>query len=168
MLCWVPQLCPILCDPMDCSPPGTCVHGDSPGKNTRVGCHFLLQGLFPTQGSNPGLPHFRRILYHLSHQGSPRILEWLAYPFSKESSQTRNWTRSLALQADSLPAELLGKPGAPLSGVKFQFCQWLAMWSWQVSALTYKMGIIIGSTSQAIYENLMSLCKTLLCFVDIC
>ena len=41
--------------PMDCSPPGSSVHGDSPGKNTGVGCHALLQGIFPTQGSNPGL-----------------------------------------------------------------------------------------------------------------
>ena len=60
--------------PMDCSRPGSSVHGDSPGKNTRVGCHTLLQGTFPTQGSNPGLLHYRHILYHLSHQGSPRIL----------------------------------------------------------------------------------------------
>ena len=42
------------------------VHGDSPGKNTEVGCHALLQGHFPTQGSNPGLPHCRWILHHLS------------------------------------------------------------------------------------------------------
>jgi len=42
------------------------VHGDSPGKNTGVGCHALFQGIFPTQGSNPGLPHCRQILYHLS------------------------------------------------------------------------------------------------------
>ena len=46
---------------------------NSPGKNTRVGCHALLQGIFPTQGLNPGLPHCRRILYHLSHQGSLAI-----------------------------------------------------------------------------------------------
>ena len=46
---------------------------NSPGKNTGVGCHSVLQGIFPTQGSNPGLPHCRRILYHLSHQGS---LQW--------------------------------------------------------------------------------------------
>ena len=45
---------------------------DSPGKNTGVGCHSLLQGIFPTQGSNPGLLHCRHILYHLSHQGSPQ------------------------------------------------------------------------------------------------
>ena len=54
---------------------------DSPGKNTGVGCHFLLQGIFPNQGLNPGLLHCRWILYQLSHQGSPRILEWVAYPF---------------------------------------------------------------------------------------
>ena len=44
----VPQLCPTLCSPMDCSPPGSSVHGDSPGKNTGVGCHALLQGIFLT------------------------------------------------------------------------------------------------------------------------
>ena len=59
------------CDPVHCSPPGCSVHGDSPGKNTGVGCQALLQAIFPTQGSNPGLPHRRWILYHLSPQGSP-------------------------------------------------------------------------------------------------
>jgi len=61
---------------MDCSLPGSSVHWDSPGKDTRVGFHALLQGIFQPQGSNPGLPHCRQIIYHLSHQGSPRILEW--------------------------------------------------------------------------------------------
>ena len=56
-----------------CSLPGSSVHGDSPGKNTGVDCHALLQGIFPTQGSNPGLPHCRQILYCLSHQGNPYI-----------------------------------------------------------------------------------------------
>ena len=46
---------------------------DSPGKSTGVGCHFLLQGIFPTQGSNPDLPHCRQMLYHLSHQRSPPV-----------------------------------------------------------------------------------------------
>ena len=50
-------------------------------------------GIFPTQGSNPGLPHCRQILYCLSHLGSPWILEWVAYPFSKGSSWPRNWIR---------------------------------------------------------------------------
>ena len=67
----VTQSCPTLCDPMNCSPPGTSVHGDSPGKNTGMGCHALLQRIFLTQGLNPGLPHCRQILYCLSHQGSP-------------------------------------------------------------------------------------------------
>ena len=55
---------------MDRSPPGSSVHGDSPGKNTEMGCHALLQGILPTQGLNPGLLHCRWILYHISHQGS--------------------------------------------------------------------------------------------------
>ena len=78
-LCLVTQLCPILWGPMDCSLPGSSVLGDSPGKNIGVGFHALLQVIFPTQGSNPGLPNCRWIVYYLSHQGSPRILEWVAY-----------------------------------------------------------------------------------------
>ena len=88
----VSQSCPTLCDPRDCSRPGASAHGDSPGKNTGVGCHALLQGIFPTQGLNIGLLHWRWILYHLSHQGSPWILEWVAYPFARGSSWPRNWT----------------------------------------------------------------------------
>ena len=64
----VTQSCPTLCDPMDCSPPDSSVHGDSPGNNTRVSCHAHLQRIYPTQESNPGVPHCRWILYHLSHQ----------------------------------------------------------------------------------------------------
>ena len=80
---------------MDCSPPGSFVHGDYPSKNARVGCHALLQGIFPNQGSNPGLLYCRQILYRLCHQGSPRILEWVVYPFSRGSSQPRNQTQGL-------------------------------------------------------------------------
>ena len=94
---------------MDCSPPGISVHGDSLGKNIR-NCHALLHVIFPTQGSNPGLPQCRRILYHLSCQGSLRILEWVAYPFSRGSSYPGIEQGSPTLQADSLPAELPGKP----------------------------------------------------------
>ena len=64
------QSCPTLCDHMDCCPPGSSVHGDSPGKNTGVLCL--------TQGSNPGLRHYWRILNLLSHRGSPmRTREWI-------------------------------------------------------------------------------------------
>ena len=65
---------------------------NSPGQNTGVGSLPLLQGIFPIQGSNPGLPNCRQIVYQLSHQGSPTILEWVAYPFSSGSSHPRNWT----------------------------------------------------------------------------
>ena len=62
------QSCLTLCDPMDCSLPDSSVHGILQGKNTGVGCHALLQGIFTTQGLNPGLPHYRWILYHLNHR----------------------------------------------------------------------------------------------------
>ena len=64
------SVCLTLCDPMDCSLPGSSVHGIFLGNSTGVDCHFLLPGIFPTQGSNLGLPHCRQTLYHLSHQGS--------------------------------------------------------------------------------------------------
>ena len=81
----VAQSCLTLCDPMD-SP------RNSPGLNTEVGSLSFLQGIFPTQGSNPGLPHCRGILCQLSHKGSPRILEWVAYAFSGRSPWPRNRT----------------------------------------------------------------------------
>ena len=63
-----------------------------PGQNTEVGNLSLLQEIFPTQGSNPGLLHCRQILYQMSYKGTPKILEWVAYPFSTGSSRLRNWT----------------------------------------------------------------------------
>ena len=62
-LCSVAQSCLTLCDPMDGRHLGSPGHDDSPDKNTGVSCHFLLQGIFPTHGSNPGIPHCRQILY---------------------------------------------------------------------------------------------------------
>ena len=102
-LCSVAQSCPTLCDPMDCSPPGSSVHGNSPDKNTGVGCHVLLQGIFPTQESKPGLLHCRRILYQLSYQGSPKSLSrvrlfvtpWmvtLQAPLSRGFSRQEYWS----------------------------------------------------------------------------
>ena len=127
-----PQLlsCPTLCNPMDGSLPVCSVLGDSPGKNTRMGCLALFQRIFPTQIWKPSLLHCRRILYRLGHEGvkhkslsrvwlgnpmdyrvgilQARILEWVAFPFFRGSSQTRIEPRSLALQADSLPVETQG------------------------------------------------------------
>ena len=89
VLCLIAQSCPTLCTPMDCSPPGSCVHGDSLGKNTEAGCRALLQRIFPTQGSRPGVSiagGFR--------QGRPRVLEWVSHPFSGTLT-TRKSTRGL-------------------------------------------------------------------------
>ena len=99
------QSCPTVCDP-----PGLYSPWNSPGQNAGVGSLSLLQGIFPTQGSNPGLPHCRQILYQLSHKGSQRILEWVAYPFSSGLSDPGIKPGYLALQVDSLPTELSGKP----------------------------------------------------------
>ena len=77
------QSCLTLCDPMDCSLPGSSAHGDSPGMNTGVGCHFLLQGTFLTQGSNLGLLDCRQTLYQLSYKGSLKM-KGIA-PYSRKS-----------------------------------------------------------------------------------
>ena len=82
------QSCPTLCDPMDYRVPGILQSWILEW----VGSLSLLQGIFPTQGSNPSFSHCRQILYQLSHKGSPRILEWAAYLFSRASSQPMNQT----------------------------------------------------------------------------
>ena len=84
----VAQSCPTLCDPMKYT-----VHGMLQAGILGMGSLSLLQGIFPTQGSNPGLPHYSWIFYQLSHKGSPRIMEWVEDPFSSGSSWPRNQTR---------------------------------------------------------------------------
>ena len=77
----------------DClRPHGIYSSWNSSGQDIGLGSISLLQGIFPTQGSNPDLPHCRHILYQLSHKGSPRMLEWVAYPFSRGSFWPRNQT----------------------------------------------------------------------------
>ena len=83
----VAQSCPTLCDPMD-----SIVHGILQARILEWVAFPFSRGIFPTQGSNPGLPHCNRILYQLSHKGNTTILEWIAYPFSSGSSQPRNRT----------------------------------------------------------------------------
>ena len=124
LLCLVAQSCLTLCDPIDCSPPGFSVHGDSPGKNTGVGCHALLQGIFPTQGSNPGHPHCRWILYRLSHTGKPKN-EWGAFAFSSRSSNPGIEPRSPAFAGGFLSSEPRGKP--ILTSTKMLFHSVLAL-----------------------------------------
>ena len=132
MVYLVTQSCLTVCDPVDCSLPGSSLHGDSPSKNTGVAWHFFLQGSFLTWGLNWGLHHCRHslpseppgkpenagvgslsllqgifltqelnwnlllcrwILYQLSHKGNPRILGWVAYPFSRGSSWCMDQTK---------------------------------------------------------------------------
>ena len=123
MLCLVTQSCPTLCDPMDCSPPGSFVYGDSPGKNTGVGCHALLQGIFPSQGWNP----VSRTAGGFFMGGATREAQehWSGWPipFPGEFPNPGIEPGSLALQVDALPAELPGKPSKGLArfNLRFQF-----------------------------------------------
>ena len=100
----VTRSCLTLSNPMEYSP------WNSLGQNTGVSNLSLLQGTFPTQGLNPGFPHCRQIFYQLSHKGSPRILEWVTYPFPADLPNSGIKLGSPALQADSLPTEVPGKP----------------------------------------------------------
>ena len=91
MMCFVSQTCSTLCNPTDCSPPGSSVHGILQSRILEwLPCP--PPGIVPTQGQTPGLPHGRQTLHHLSHQESQRIPEWVACPFSRGSSQLRNQT----------------------------------------------------------------------------
>ena len=85
-----------LCDPMDCSLPGSSIHGVF---QAGMGCHFLLQGIFLTQGSSPSLLHCRQMLYRLSHQGSPKSLShvWLFGSPFKDLDQFNSNVSSLHL-----------------------------------------------------------------------
>ena len=109
---------------------------DSPGKNPGVGGHALLQGIFPTQGSDPGLPHCR-ILYHISHQGSPRILEWVVYSFSKGTSQPRNPIRVTCIAGGFITSwatrEAHGIMGLYLHWETKKNSLWFALWWWSVT-----------------------------------
>ena len=75
----VAHLCLTLCDPMNCSPPGSSVHGISQARILEWVAICFFGGL-PTQGSNPNFLHYRQILYHLSHQGSSKDFIFLKYP----------------------------------------------------------------------------------------
>ena len=92
VVCLVIQLCSTLCDPMDCSPPGSSVHRILQAKILETVVMLFSRGSSQLRDPTNGLPYCRQILYHLSHQGSPRILEWVAYLFSKGTSWPRNWT----------------------------------------------------------------------------
>ena len=98
----VTQSCLTLCNPMDCSQPGSSVHEIFPGKNTGVGYHFLLQGIFQIQGLNLLLlsPTRRQILYPLSHLGNIRYFHRLSCSFPPATGITSLWLR-LLFQSDT-------------------------------------------------------------------
>ena len=101
--CLVTQSCLTLCDPMDCSPSGTSIHGDSPGKKTGVGYHSLLQGISPNQGSNPGLSK--------EHPGLISRMDWLDLLArdSQESSPTPQF-KSIILRCSAFFTVQLSHP----------------------------------------------------------
>ena len=101
----------------------------SPGQNTGVGS--LFQGIVPTQGLNPGLPHCRWILHQLSHKASPRILQWAALSLLQRIFPTQESNGFPALQEDSLPTELPGKPPKKWKSLS---CVWLLVTPWTVQA----------------------------------
>ena len=102
-MCLVAQSCASLCDPMDCSPPDTSVHGDSPGNNTGVNCHAVLQRILPAQGPNPGLMHCWWILYQLSHQ---RSLMLGKFEDKRRGQQRMRWLDSITTSMDMNSSQL--------------------------------------------------------------
>ena len=109
------SVCPTLCDPIHCSPPGSSVYGILQARILEwVAIPFSWGSSQPRDQTQVSI-NCRRIIYQLSHKESPRILEWVVYPFSSRSSQPKNWTGCPALQADSLPTELSGVKDAILA-----------------------------------------------------
>ena len=94
---------------------------DFPGKSTRVGCHFFLQGIFPAQGSNPGLPSCRQTLYRLSHQGSPIIGYQIKFPVLCSGSLSVIYFIYSSVYM-SIPISQFISLSSPLVNHKFVFC----------------------------------------------
>ena len=110
LLCSVAQTCPALCNPMDCSPPGSSVLGILQARTLEWVSMPSSRGSSQIRNRTQVSHIAGGFFYHLSHQGSQRVLEWIAYPFSSGSSDPEIKPRSPALQVDSLPDELLEKP----------------------------------------------------------
>ena len=103
---------------------------------TGVGSLSLLQGIFPTKGSNPGLLHCRWILYQLSHKGSPRILEWVAYPFFSRSSRPRNWTKVSCIAGGFFTSWAMREATAGVLALRCHFAL-RHLWIWQSFTVIY-------------------------------
>ena len=114
-----------------------------PGQNIGVSSLSLLRGIFPTQRSNPSLPHYRWILYQLSHKGSPRILKWVAYPSPADLPNPGIEPGSPALQVDSLPVEQSGKPFFCQTNLNSNPPLWAALY---VTTVKICLGFFVLST----------------------
>ena len=147
---------------------------NSPGQNTGIGSLSLLQGIFPTQRSNPGLPLCREILYQLSHKGSLRILYWVAYPFSSGSSQPRNWTGVCCIAAAAAAKSLQSCPTLcdPMNGsppdsaipgiLQARTLEWVAIsffnaWNWKVKVNSLSCVWLLATPWTAAYQAPLSM-----------
>ena len=156
----VAQSCLTLCDPMDYISPW-----NSPGQNTGVGSCSLLKEIFPTQESNSGLPHCRRILYQLSHQGSQRILKWVAYPFSRGSSWPRNQTGVSCIAGRFLTNWAIREASQSvqsLSHVRLFVTPWTAARQASLSTTNSRSLLKFMSTELVMPSNHLILCHPLL------
>ena len=112
----VTQWCPTLCNPMDCSP------WNSPGQNTIVGSLFLIQGIFPNQGLNVGLPHCRLILHQLSHKGSPMYKINSKFMYNTYAAKSLQSCLTLCDPTDGSP------PGSAIPGtLQARTLEWVAI-----------------------------------------
>ena len=156
VLCLVAQSCPTLCDSTDYSPSSSSVHRDSPGKNTRVGCHALLQGICLTQGSNPGLPHCRWIFLpadlpgkppqeHSSVQFSHSVMSSALRPYGLQHTRPPCPSPTPRVYSNSCPLSWWCHPTISSSVVPFSCLQsFPASGSYQMSQLFASGGQNIG------------------------
>ena len=135
------QLCLTLCDPMDCSPPGSFVHGILQARILEWIAIPSSRGSSQPRDLTQSLPYCTWILYGLSHQESPGILEWVAYPFSSGSSPPRNWTCISCIMGEFFTnwatREVL--VGPPLCLIPIESCKWTeqSIWVWLLHIYAY-------------------------------
>ena len=138
---------------------------NSLGQNTGVGSLSLLQGIFPIQGLNPGLPHCRWILYQLSHKGTPRY--WSGQPIPSPADLPNPGIKpgSPALQADALPAKLPGKPGLYSGSLLIILYIVVCVCSCEIPSIAFPPPCPFGNHKFVFYvcECLFLFCKQFIC-----
>ena len=140
---------------------------NSPGQDTGVGSLSLLQGIFPTQGSNLGLMHCRQILYQLNNKGRPRMLEWVAYPFSRGSFWPRNWTGVSSIAGGFFTNWAMREVGGfssvqSLSRVRLFVTLWIAACQASLSITNSRSLLKLTSIESVMPSSHLILCRPLL------